>query len=57
MIIKSDCYKCEDRKVGCHAHCTKYKKYREALDVINNRRREIKESERILGRYIYGKVC
>lgn len=29
---KNCCYKCDDRKVGCHSCCKKYKKFKEKLD-------------------------
>lgn len=58
MIIESGCYNCKNREVGCHANCGKYKRYREALDVINIRRRNFieyyKSSKR---RYNCGKYC
>ena len=54
-MIESGCYNCKDRKVGCHAHCLKYLAYRKALDVINNRKREILKTERIMRRAWYGK--
>ena len=25
--VKSPCYKCEDREVGCHGKCEKYQEY------------------------------
>lgn len=56
MIIRNSCYKCENRKVGCHANCEIYKKYREALDVINNRRRIINSYEYNPRRCRCGKV-
>ena len=27
MNIKTCCYKCEDRELGCHSSCEKYKEY------------------------------
>ena len=40
----NDCYGCVNRKVGCHATCEQYKKYRMEL---NERRRKIKERKRL----------
>lgn len=55
MVIESGCYNCKERMVGCHSKCTKYKKYREALDVINNRRKAILSYERMTRRCKCGK--
>lgn len=55
MTVKSNCYKCENRYVGCHSKCEKYKEYRKALDVINIRRKEIKDNDRLMRRCKYGK--
>ena len=30
------CYKCEERKVGCHATCERYKEWREWLNIRKN---------------------
>lgn len=35
--LKSPCHKCEDRVVGCHGRCPKYKKYREEYDKLNDK--------------------
>ncbi len=55
MSLKSKCYKCEKRYVGCHSNCNDYKEYRKALDVINIRRNKIKEDERMAWRCNHGK--
>lgn len=56
MQIKNSCYKCDNRCIGCHSNCENYRKYRNALDVINNRRKEIKENNRLyIRRCKYGK--
>ena len=54
-MVKCSCYNCSDREVGCHANCIKYKIYRNALDVINERKRKIKNDERSLRRVYCGK--
>ena len=33
--MKNKCYGCEDRVVGCHSFCDKYKQFREYLDKKN----------------------
>lgn len=30
--MRTPCKGCEDRKVGCHSSCEKYKAYREIID-------------------------
>ncbi len=55
MTIKSNCYRCNKREVGCHATCESYKEFRKELDVINNRKQYIKFIEQI-GRCKYGKT-
>ena len=32
MKPQSPCYKCEDRRVGCHAECERYSAYRAKLE-------------------------
>lgn len=35
------CYKCEQRKVGCHATCAEYKEYRKEKDrAMDERQRQ-----------------
>lgn len=34
------CYKCNDRAIGCHAHCERYRVERERLDRIKEKRLE-----------------
>lgn len=31
-VVRSPCYGCEDRKVGCHSLCDRYKAYRGVQD-------------------------
>ena len=45
MYTKHSCYKCENRKVGCHSNCEIYNKYKMGLDVINSRKKQFKENE------------
>ena len=33
--LASPCYKCQDRKLGCHGKCVKYIKYRTEYDELN----------------------
>ena len=40
MNIKSPCYLCEDRKVGCHGKCEAYLKFKAKRDEINRKRYE-----------------
>lgn len=43
MKLKPPCYKCEERKLGCHGSCDKYKEYRDMKDKQNNEVNKIKE--------------
>lgn len=43
-VMKVPCHGCEDRIVGCHSVCEKYKAYRKWLDGQN----EVAEKERRL---------
>lgn len=36
--MKSPCYKCDDRVVGCHAECEKYQSFAAARNEINEKR-------------------
>ena len=42
--VKSPCYKCEDRVVGCHGSCEKYKAY--AGIVADNRAERFEANEK-----------
>lgn len=55
MSIKNKCYKCENRCVGCHSKCKDYKEFKEALDVINNKKKEDEKIDRLMRRFMYGK--
>ena len=33
--LLSPCYGCEERKLGCHNRCDKYKEYRTKYDELN----------------------
>lgn len=33
--VKSNCYGCADRYVGCHANCESYKQYKAKVDALN----------------------
>lgn len=37
--VDNPCYKCKDRKVGCHATCERYSEFREKLEEFNKRKR------------------
>lgn len=40
--IKCACKNCNDRKVGCHATCEKYKKFKEKTSEMNKKIRDEK---------------
>lgn len=33
------CYKCQERILGCHDYCEKYKDFRKVIDKANKKRR------------------
>lgn len=39
--VKSGCYGCTDRTIGCHSSCEKYLKYREEIQKYNEAKRLI----------------
>jgi hypothetical protein len=50
IVPKNKCYKCEDRFVGCHATCLKYKEYIEELNRIKKLQEKDKISKAYCGR-------
>ena len=38
--MRVPCYKCEDRRVGCHGECEKYIEFRKEREVIYQKRAE-----------------
>ena len=45
----SPCKGCEQRNVGCHDHCEKYKEWRSGLDELNKARKKY-ENKRNMAR-------
>ena len=47
---KSSCYNCNDRRVGCHSKCDRYKKFRDDISALRNVQRygHLKEAEILL---------
>jgi len=37
--VKSPCLKCEDRELGCHDRCEKYKAFKDELQFIKDKRK------------------
>ena len=50
-MMKSPCYKCEERHDLCHSHCEKYIAYRKRLDDINEAQRKERETQYALDSY------
>lgn len=50
--MHKDCYKCEERYIGCHGNCTKYKKNKEELE----KKKAYLEIDKIFGDYVYHAV-
>lgn len=42
--MKNPCYKCRKRKIGCHATCEEYIKFKELLDEHNTIMRKEKNA-------------
>jgi len=40
--LKSPCFKCKERFVGCHSKCERYKKYRSEYDKLNKKEKREK---------------
>lgn len=47
-MIQSPCYGCEDRYIGCHDRCHLYTEYREEIDDLNKRIRQVKLEDDIM---------
>ena len=47
---KSSCYNCNDRRVGCHSKCDRYKKFRDDISTLRNVQRygHLQEAEILL---------
>lgn len=41
-LIKISCYKCEERYIGCHGKCEKYKEFKKEIE----RRKKIEDVNR-----------
>ena len=52
LNMSNCCKECNKRKVGCHANCIDYKKWRVDFD---NKKKLIKSQERKKYDYFYGK--
>ena len=46
------CKDCEDRKIGCHGSCDRYKEYRKFYDNV----RDIKRKKKIVDNYVFDSV-
>ena len=49
------CQNCEDRSVGCHSTCEKYKAERDAYHADKERETEGKNTESLYWDYYYGR--
>lgn len=45
MISDSGCLGCTKRRVGCHSDCARFLAYRKRMDMINARRKRLRENE------------
>lgn len=52
---KANCYGCEDRHVGCHAECERYRAWRSELTEYKERVRKKKEPKTIVQEYIHSR--
>jgi len=37
--MKNCCYKCQEREIGCHAHCGKYREFQKRNEEIRKKKR------------------
>ena len=42
-MIKSPCFNCPNRAMGCHGKCELYTDYRARIDDLNNKKTEAKK--------------
>ena len=49
----TQCKDCDKRYIGCHSNCDLYKKYKEELELVSDRKRKNNEFKR--ARRNYGK--
>lgn len=40
-MLQAPCYKCEDRVLGCHSTCEKYKLYKKENDALIEQMRNV----------------
>ena len=52
---KANCYGCEDRHVGCHAECEKYRAWRSDLDEYKSKVWKKQFPEIVTKSYIHAK--
>ena len=52
-LKNNPCYKCTERKVGCHTKCDKYKEFKEKLSELRDKERVFRtyRSARTINRY------
>lgn len=50
VAMKTPCYKCTEREVGCHSKCDRYIEFREKLDKENKARLEDKYAGAVFDR-------
>lgn len=43
MIKTNSCLNCQDRIIGCHQNCEKYKTYKKQLELIKHNKAKDKE--------------
>ena len=51
LMSSSPCKDCQDRKVGCHGSCEKYKDFHERLRADRQKRREVYAPEKLHENY------
>lgn len=53
-MIKSPCFNCLNRAMGCHSKCEGYADYRTRMDEIKNRRAEAENQVRMVNDCLRG---
>lgn len=55
--MKSPCYNCEERQVGCHSTCESYKTFRAECDRLNDLKNKQKEQDYLERKRYYQAVA
>lgn len=54
MVAKAPCKNCEDRQLGCHSQCERYKKFKEESQA---EKENIEKQKRLDGGAYWTSIC